>query len=155
MASSELGDSLKVASRKLRNKFLEEIAEVIYHAASSSKNGKVPWGFSAKILKESRKQEPWVTKNMISFAYKKYCKKKLLKDTEVTSDNNPNSLEDRPITRVGGRPKGATIVKKHHQMQTITAVKNEITTLYLKRKKDVKKKVRWCQMDGLNKQSKK
>jgi len=140
MASLELGDSLKVASRKLRNKFLEEIAEVIYREASSSKNGKVPWGFSAKILKESREQEPWVTKNMISFAYKKYCKKKLLEDTEATSDNSPNSCKDRPVTSTGGRPKGATIVKKHHQMQTITAVKNEITTLYFEEKKRCKEK---------------
>ena len=98
MASSELGDSLKVASRKLRNKFLEEIAEVIYREASSSKNGKVPWGFSAKILKESREQEPWVTKNTVSFVYKKYCKKKLLEDTKATSDNNPNLCMDMAET---------------------------------------------------------
>ena len=75
MASSELGESLKVASRKLRNNFLERVAEEIYCTASSFKNRKVPWGFSAKILRESREQEPWMIKNMISFVYKKYCKK--------------------------------------------------------------------------------
>ncbi len=58
MASLEPGDSLKVASTKLRNKFLEDIDEMIYREASSSKNGKVPWGFSAKILKESCEQKP-------------------------------------------------------------------------------------------------
>ena len=138
IASSEIRDSLKVASRKLRNKFLERIAEEIFNAASSSKNGKVPWGFSAKILRESREQEPWVTKNMISFAYKKYCKKRLLKDTEGTpSDNNPNSC---PVTRTGGMPKGATIDKKRHQLQTRTAVKNEITTLYFGEKERYKEK---------------
>ena len=80
MASSELRDSLKGASRDFRNKFLERIAEEIYSAASLSKDGQVPWGFSSKILKESREQEPWVTKNMISFAYKKLKRKKLLED---------------------------------------------------------------------------
>ena len=80
MASSELRDTLKGASRDFRNKFLEQIAEQIHSAASSSEDGKVPWGFSSKILKESRKQKPWVTKNMISFAYKKLKRKKLLED---------------------------------------------------------------------------
>ena len=75
---------------------------------------------------------------MISFAYKKYCKKKLLEDstgtTESTSDNNPNSCEERPVNRNGGRPKGTTLLQKHHQKQTIIAAKNEIATLYFEEK---------------------
>ena len=134
MASSELRDSLKGASRDFRNKFLERIAEEIYSATSLSKDGKVPWGFSSKILKEYREQEPWVTKNMISFVYKKFKRKKLLEDVESTTYNNPNSCVEKPVTRNGGRPKGSTLLNKHHQKQTMIAVKNEITTLYFEEK---------------------
>ena len=150
MASSELRDSLKGASRDFRNKFLEKIAEEIYSAASSSKDGKVSWGFSSKILKESREQEPWVTKNMISFAYKKFKRKKLLEDVESSTDNNPNSCVEKPVTRNGGRPKGSTLLNKHHQIQTMIAVKNEITTLYIEEKARCREKSemisnRWLQ----------
>ena len=150
MASSELRDSLKGASRDFRNKFLERIAEEIYSAASLSKDGKVPWGFSSKILKESREQEPWVTKNMISFAYKKFKRKKLLEDVESTTDNNPNSCVKKPVNRNGGQPKGSTLLNKYHQIQTMITVKNKITTLYFEEKATCREKSemisnRWLQ----------
>ena len=106
MANSSLGDSLKEASRELRSKFLERIAAEIHRAAVSSKNGKVPWGYSSKILIETKLQEPWVTKNMIDYTYKKYCEKKCLnEDATPPSDNNhPNScgtLSNTPQKPVG------------------------------------------------------
>ena len=108
MASSELCNSLKGASIDFKNKLLEQIAEEIYSAVSLSKDDKVSWGFSSKILKESCEEEPWVMKNMISFAYKKFKRMKLLEDVESTTDNNPNSCVEKPVTRSGGRPKGST-----------------------------------------------
>ena len=141
MASSELGGSLRAASRDFWNKFLEQVAAQICCAALSSKKGKVPWGFSAEILwREPREQEPMVTKNMVSFAHEKYCKRKLLEDIQPTSFNYPILCKGRHVTCNRGRPKGITLLKKHHQI-TITVEKNEIATLYFEEKNRCKEKV--------------
>ena len=44
------------------------------------------------------------------------------------------------MTRNGGRPKGTTLLQKHHNETTIVATKNKIVTLYFKGKNRCKEK---------------
>ena len=60
---------MKKASRELRSNFLERICNEMNEASKTSKNKKIPWGFVPKLLNEAKSEEPWVTKNMINFAY--------------------------------------------------------------------------------------
>ena len=77
---------------------------------------------------------------MISFAYRKYCNRNFLKDTQSTTNNHPNSRKERPVTRNGGRPKGTILLQKHHEKITAVSVKNEISTLYFEEKNRCKEK---------------
>ena len=52
----------------------------------------IPYGFITKIMNEARTEEPWINRNIINFAYKKFCEKKTMKDPspETEPDNSSN-----------------------------------------------------------------
>ena len=109
MADSKVGRSLKQASRDLKNAFLNKVCREIEYAANSSVSGKIPYGFITKLMNEAKAEEPWINRNIINFAYKKFCeKKKTTKDPspETESDNSSNKQH---LKRKGGRPKGSTL----------------------------------------------
>jgi len=139
MADSKLVTSMKNASRELRSKFIENICNEMYEASMTSKNKKVPWGFVSKLLKDAKKEEPWVTKNMINFAFKKFRSKKNLGNEEELDSKSNTTINESTTTATtgtysGGRPKGTTIVNQHHQKEALRAAKNEIATLYQEKK---------------------
>ena len=138
MADSKLVPSMKNASRELRSNFVENICNQMYEASMTSKNKKVPWGFVTKLLKDAKKEEPWVTKNMINFAYKKFRLKKNLGNEELDSSRSNTTINKSTTattgTNSGGRPKGTTIVNQHHHKEALRAAKNEIATLYKEEK---------------------
>ena len=108
----------------------------MYEASMTSRNKKVPWGFVSKLLTEAKNEEPWVTKNMINFAYKKFCSRKRLESETDSSENH--STISMP-SKSGGRPKGTTVISKHHHRETLAAAKNEIASLYKQEKERCKK----------------
>ena len=138
MADSEV-TSLKEASKELRRNFLERICEKMYNAAQSSPTNKVPWEYVSKIMKETKSAEPWVTKNKINFAFKKYCGKKDMEIDSVKDSTIINSVSTT-TNATGGRPKGSTIIKQRHYKETFIAAKNEITSLFKKEQEEYKKK---------------
>ena len=75
---------------------------------------------------------PWINRNVINFAYKKYL---VEKKTEVF--NNASSSSTSTCTAVG-RPKGETNLIKHHRKEVMAAAKNEITQLYNEEKQRMK-----------------
>ena len=135
MADSKPVMSMKKVARELQSKFLESISNEMYGASKTSKNRKVPWGFVSKLFNEAKSEEPWETRNIISFAYKKFISKKSLENEEL--DLNNTTINNS--TNSDGRPKGTSIVNKHHQNETLTAAKNKITFVYQKEKESCKK----------------
>ena len=112
MADSKLGSCLKQASKDLKNAFLDKVCREIDYAATSSVNGKIPYGFITKIMNKTKDEQPWINRNMINFAWKKFCERK--KDSKVPApvtedDSSSNAL---PSKAKGGRPKGTTISLK-------------------------------------------
>ena len=135
MADSEV-TSLIETSKELRRNFLERICEKMYNASqSSSPTNKVPWGYVSKIIKETKSAEPWVTKNKINFAYKKFCADKCMEKDAVEDLTIINS-----VLTTGGRPKGSTIIKQQHYKETFIAAKNELLHCSRKSKKNAEKR---------------
>ena len=95
-------------------------------------------------MKETKSAEPWVTKNKINFAFKKYCGKKYMEIDSVEDSTIINSVSTT-TNATGGRHKGSTIIKQQHYKETFIATKNEITSLFKKEQEEYKKKVRLCQ----------
>ena len=139
MADSGVVRSLKKASIELRRKFLDEVCTDMYNTLQSSKSKKLPWGYVTNILNEAKAQEPWITKNKINFAFKKFCAKRDLEETAAVELDSSKSVTtiNKPCT--GGRPKGSTIVNQHHYKETLAAAKNEIYALYQNEKEKYNK----------------
>ena len=76
MLKSNLSKSLCADKKACRDKVLSRLCDEIDYAAITAKNGKVPYRFYKKILAEIKDEEPWVNRNLIRFAYKKYCKER-------------------------------------------------------------------------------
>ena len=143
MANSKLSNSLKQATKELRNAFLEEICKQIDSALRASGNGKVPYGFVTKIINETKTEEPWINKNIISFAWKKFSERNITKGVEKVVDNQRDdcSVKELKTSRLkGGRPKGTTLLMKRHLKESVIAAKNEITSIYHEKKKECNKK---------------
>ena len=136
MADSKVVTSLKEATKEHRCNFLERICEQMYCATKKSSTKKLPWGYVSSILKESKTEEPWLTKNRINFAFKKFCVNKS-QETETVLEEDSTIINS--CTRNGGRPKGTTIIKKQHYKETYIAAKNEITSLFKKEQEKCKK----------------
>ena len=92
----------------------------------------MPHGLVTKLVKQMEDEEPWVTRNVLNFAYKKFSKNK--KFSEQAPSIKPPSI------KTAGRPKGSTKLKKHHLKEVVLAAKNEIATIYLIEKEKYKKK---------------
>ena len=139
MADSGVVRSLKDASKELRSKFLERVCTDMYSTMKSSKTKKLPWGYVTNILNEAKTQEPWITKNKIKFAFKKFCLKRDSEETAVELDSSKSiATINKPCT--GGRPKGSTIVNQYHYKETLAAAKNEIFDAYQNEKEEQRKK---------------
>lgn len=133
MSNSSLSKSLRADKKAYREKVIERLCCEMDYAARSSPNGKVPYGFIKKILEEIKDEEPWVNRNLMSFAYRKYC---IRKSSQPPTEASPITS---PSTRQVGRPKGSTNMRKHHLKEVILAAKNEIATIYLNEKEERKK----------------
>ena len=91
-------------------------------------------------MNEAKAEEPWINRNIINFAYKKFCEKK-----KITKDPSPeteayNSLNKQPLKCKGGRLKGSTLLLKHHGKESVIAAKNEINCMYHEKKKECNKR---------------
>ena len=131
MSKLSLNKSLRADKKIYREKVLERLCCEISYNAKSSKNGKVPYGLVNKLVKQMEDQEPWVTRNVLNFAYRKFSK-----NTKV-SEQAPSI---KASSRTAGRPKGSTKLKKHHLKEVVLAAKNEIATIYLIEKEKYKQK---------------
>ncbi len=72
MVKSELV-ALKRPNKEIRKVLMDQICYELYDATKRSKNGKIPYGLVNKIVKRSKPKDPWVTRNVINFAFKKFC----------------------------------------------------------------------------------
>ena len=112
-------------NKSRRKLLLNQICEELMYLESTSPNGKLPWGSVTNIVNQTKGDNPWVTRNVINFAYKNYTKtmkKKLAEDETTTLSTTPTSS--------GGCLKGDTYLKRKHKRDVIAAAKNEITQLY-------------------------
>ena len=132
MTKLQLSKSLRAEKRAYRNNIIETLCKEILNAAKTSTNGRVPYGFVNKLVKQSSKEEPWINRNVINFAYRKFCQK--VKSLEH------NVEPEVTIKKITGRPKGSTNIWKHQLKEVVLAAKNEIAKFYLKEKDKYKKK---------------
>ena len=140
LQSSKLCKSLRDEKKKYRQKILHKLCCEISYAAKSSKNGKIPYGFVKKMVEETKDEEPWINRNTLNFAYKKFSKHlttNLERDQATSSTTSITTVTDKAP---GGRPKGSTNVMKHHLKEMLLASKNEIASVYLKEKEEYKTK---------------
>ena len=63
----------KRPSKETRKVLLDKICYEIYDSIKRSKNGKTPYGLVNNIVKRTKPKNPWVNRNVINFAYKKFC----------------------------------------------------------------------------------
>ena len=61
-----------VTNKRRRQLLLNQICEELMYIESTSPNGKMPWGTVTNIVNQTKDDNPWVTRNMITFAYKKF-----------------------------------------------------------------------------------
>ena len=123
-------------NQQRRNKLLNEICKELEYAVLVSPTGKMPCGEVAKIIKGLKQDNPWLNRNVVNFAFKKFkeAKKKgnLSEDDAKTADTSrtepcsPSVALKTPV----GRPKGLTNLVKHHMKEVFMAAKNEITFEY-------------------------
>ena len=116
-------------NKSRRKLLLNQICEELLYMESTSPNGKLPWGSVTNIVKQTQGDNPWVTRNIINFAYKKYTSKMKKKSPE----DEATTLSTTP-TKSGGRQKGDTYLLRKHRKDVIAAAKNEITQLYKEEK---------------------
>jgi len=144
-------------NQERRSKLLNEVCRELFYAVSTSPNGKMPYGEVAKAVKILKEDNPWINRNVINFAFKKYMhqKKEEVSSVERTDVSSRASVVDTDTTSsttktvstatvstntVIGRPKGLTNLKKNHEREVVTAAKNEITQSYLEMKEKYKEK---------------
>ena len=75
MSKSSLSISLRADKKAYRDKVIKRLCDEIKYAAQSSINGKIPYGFIKKLLNETKEEEPWINRNLISFVYRKYVRR--------------------------------------------------------------------------------
>ena len=119
-----------------RVKLLNEVCKELHYALLMSPTGKMPYGEVAKIIKGLKEDNPWLNRNVVNFAFKKFQAKKkknaaLMEDgksvgTSRTECSSP-SVTPKPSV---GRPKGLTNLVKYHMKEVFMAAKNEITSEY-------------------------
>ena len=150
MLSLTRSKSWDKTNRERRSKLLNEVCRELFYTASTSPNGKMPYGEVAKVVQSLKTDNPWINRIVINFAFKKYAKQKkeegkvvasgaLVVDTDTTSSTTKTVSAATVSTKntVIGRP---TNLKKQHEREVVTAAKNEITHDYLKMKKEHKEK---------------
>ena len=139
-------------NRDRRSKLLNEVCRELLYTVSTSPNGKMPYGEVAKVVKNLKNDNPWINRNVINFAFKKYVKQKKeeegkvvasgapVVDTDTTSSGTTKTVSTATVsTKVVaiGRPSN---LKKQHEREVVTAAKNEITHDYLATKNEYKQK---------------
>ena len=117
---------------------------MLYAQSTSAGSQKVPWDTVTRIINGSKEDFPWLHRNIINSAYKKYLEKINKQDALSTTSASPTTLSS------GGRPKGQTNLLKCHRKETILAVKNEITELFKMKKKKERKLSKNFLEDGSN-----
>ena len=58
--------------RKYREKVLHSLCTEMSFAAKTSKNNRLPYGFMNKMIEQTKDEEPWINRNIMNFAYKKF-----------------------------------------------------------------------------------
>ena len=132
MSKLDLSKSLRADRKAYRDKVMQRLCSEIRYAEGTSINGKIPYGFLNKLLKEIQIEEPWVTRSMLNHCYRKFY--------QTLEVFKAESSRKKSSTCSGGRPKGTTNLKKHHLREVLFAAKNEIATIYLNEKEKLNKK---------------
>ena len=126
-----------------RLKLLNEVCRTLYYTVSTAPNKKMPYGEVAKVVRSLKEDNPWINRNVINFAFKKYMNQKKEEESsgalDATSSTKTVSTDTTKSTNTNtviiGRPKGVTNLKKQHEREVVIAAKNEITQSYLEMKK--------------------
>ncbi len=71
-------------NRDRRSKLLNEVCRELLYTVSTSPNGKMPYGEVAKVVKNLKNDNPWINRNVINFAFKKYVKQKKDQEGKLT-----------------------------------------------------------------------
>ena len=61
-----------ITRKSLRENVLNNICFELDNLSKQTKNGRVPYGAVSRILKENLTDNPWLNRDKINFAYKKY-----------------------------------------------------------------------------------
>ena len=72
LSKSQLSKSLREERRKYREKVLHSLCTEMSFAAKISKNKRLPYGFVNALIEQTKDEEPWINRNIMNFAYKKF-----------------------------------------------------------------------------------
>ena len=61
-----------ITRKSLRDNVLNNICYEMDYLAKTTKNGRVPYGNVGRLLEDNKVDNPWLTRDKINFAYKKY-----------------------------------------------------------------------------------
>ncbi len=64
MTKTILSRSIRADKHAYRKKVLDRVCEEISYVAKSSINGTVPYEYTHKLVKDLKKEEPWLTRNI-------------------------------------------------------------------------------------------
>ena len=132
-----------------RNEFIHALCEKIY-AKYKKNNNRVPHGFFKQMVEGNKKDFPTLNKQMLQMLFQRYKKRKELPITTIVSNGgssndpqlktmyaNGDSSTASSLTnaseianearKLGGRPKGTTLISQRNTSLSVIAAKNEIT----------------------------
>ena len=137
-----------ITRKSLHQTVLNKICEELSYATATSPTQKLPYGTMQRILKQYKKEHPWLNRDKINFHYRKYKKDPSRSDGSVSAivtgnDNNSCESQDQEVgskdSRYKGRPKGTTKASKFFLKDALTAAKNEIAQTYFEAKSKASK----------------
>ena len=132
---------MALTRKSLHRTVLDKICEEMSYATSTNPKGILPHGTMTRILKQYKKEHPWLNRDKINFHYGKFKKDPSRSavtvpviDTGSESNTTTAGPENETASRFKGRPKGTTKASKFLMKQTMTAAKNEIAQMYFEAK---------------------
>ena len=91
-------------NRDRMSKLLNEVCRELLYTVSTSPNGKMPYGEMAKVVKSLKNDNPWINRNVINFAFKKYVKQEKEEEGKVVAlgasvvDTNTSSSSSKTVS---------------------------------------------------------
>ena len=131
--STSAGTNKKLKN-DIRQAVLDKICKELYESSQRNSNKK-PYGSVAKIVKDMKTDFPWMNRDVVNYAFKKYQNEKRKTSGSEDIDNN---LVAAPTQKKGSRPVGTTMVNKLKKEVATRLCLDQIAIEYHSMRKDAR-----------------